>query len=465
MKKEKNKGITLIALIITIILLIILAAVSIRGVLNQDGIIDTAENAANKYGQASAKETLELARKTLELTLFEAQIKKSESGLTEAELDERIESVGVLLPKEDETSNIQQVIVEGYIFEIDRSVPKIIEYIGPANEIIITASITQTGDWQNPSATVKGSITRYGGTITSSSATASNISIPANFPKAGGNYEIAGITKDTDITINATDSTGKTISKVIQVKLIRDITPPTLSDVSANTSGMEITISAKASDSESGLKQINYTVTPNTITPNSGTLTSGGNLKLTATAVGEYTITFTATDNAGNITNPGVTVKATASDSISVADLKTEINSTNYKEYIGMKVNYKPDDTKAWRVFYYDADGYFGDGAGTIYLRRDTDTKLYVCLGNYVSYAPTDGGARMKKMNPAWASHSAGSSIDTKAEHGVAWLCDPDVWKSYKTEAASYAVGAASVEMWTRAYNSFYSTPEWVTRS
>jgi len=56
MKKSKTqKGITLIALIITIVVLLILAAVSIAAIKN-DGIISYANQAANKYTQAQMNE-------------------------------------------------------------------------------------------------------------------------------------------------------------------------------------------------------------------------------------------------------------------------------------------------------------------------------------------------------------------------------------------------------------------------
>ena len=84
-KKIKNaNGITLIALVITIIVLLILAGVSLSMVFNQDGLFNRAEQATDKYGQAKARETLELL-------LGEAEMRKYESGLTEEELNEEIE--------------------------------------------------------------------------------------------------------------------------------------------------------------------------------------------------------------------------------------------------------------------------------------------------------------------------------------------------------------------------------------
>ena len=58
---RKASGITLIALVITIVVLIILATVSINMILNDDGIIGAAEKAKEKYQNAASKEQEDLA--------------------------------------------------------------------------------------------------------------------------------------------------------------------------------------------------------------------------------------------------------------------------------------------------------------------------------------------------------------------------------------------------------------------
>ena len=61
MKNFKNqKGITLVALVVTIIVLLILAGVSLSLVAGGDGILGRASGAANKNYNASAKEQAEL---------------------------------------------------------------------------------------------------------------------------------------------------------------------------------------------------------------------------------------------------------------------------------------------------------------------------------------------------------------------------------------------------------------------
>ena len=56
---KKNEGITLIALVITVILLLILAGVTIS-MINHNRILDKADYVADKYGYEQAKEKLML---------------------------------------------------------------------------------------------------------------------------------------------------------------------------------------------------------------------------------------------------------------------------------------------------------------------------------------------------------------------------------------------------------------------
>ena len=61
MKKFGNKGITLVALVVTIIVLIILAGVSISLVLGQDGVVQEAKEGRDSYAEAARIENEQLA--------------------------------------------------------------------------------------------------------------------------------------------------------------------------------------------------------------------------------------------------------------------------------------------------------------------------------------------------------------------------------------------------------------------
>ena len=60
-KLKKNKGITLIALVVTIIILLILAGISISMLTGQNGILNRAIDAKEKTQVANEKEAIGLA--------------------------------------------------------------------------------------------------------------------------------------------------------------------------------------------------------------------------------------------------------------------------------------------------------------------------------------------------------------------------------------------------------------------
>ena len=59
-KLKNNKGITLVALVVTIVVLLILAGVSINLVVGQNGVIKKAQDAKKNYTDAAKKEEQDL---------------------------------------------------------------------------------------------------------------------------------------------------------------------------------------------------------------------------------------------------------------------------------------------------------------------------------------------------------------------------------------------------------------------
>ena len=57
---KEEKGITLIALVVTIVVLLILAGVSISLVLNNNGVISKAKDAKNQYAEAQTNDEKQL---------------------------------------------------------------------------------------------------------------------------------------------------------------------------------------------------------------------------------------------------------------------------------------------------------------------------------------------------------------------------------------------------------------------
>ena len=128
MKKQKNyeKGITLIALVITIIVLLILAGVTLRIVFN-GGIISKSQTAADKYTEESAREKLSVA-----VLSYKMGTLTGEAGEIEGKkhLNEYIEEINGQL-SEAEDSKYYEVELDGYLFWVDKETLEIISQ-GPS---------------------------------------------------------------------------------------------------------------------------------------------------------------------------------------------------------------------------------------------------------------------------------------------------------------------------------------------
>ena len=81
-KSQANKGITLIALVITNVVLIILATVSINAVLGQNGIIKKAKQAKEMYSNSIAKDNEEMDRLLNEMAQYDTDNSGSGGGTT-----------------------------------------------------------------------------------------------------------------------------------------------------------------------------------------------------------------------------------------------------------------------------------------------------------------------------------------------------------------------------------------------
>ena len=74
-KVYNNKGITLVALIVTIIILLILAGVTFSFILNENGVINKSQLAVNEYEKAAENENrAELATSPKENYMFDEKI-------------------------------------------------------------------------------------------------------------------------------------------------------------------------------------------------------------------------------------------------------------------------------------------------------------------------------------------------------------------------------------------------------
>ena len=128
---KETKGITLIALVITIVILIILATVAIGNITGSGGLLDRAQEGTEAYKVNEIKEKMEIAKAN--------EWMDSLGNITPDGYFEQLEQEGIIGDKDadveavNEEEGIYQVTTdEGYIFEvtIDEDGNVEIEYIG-----------------------------------------------------------------------------------------------------------------------------------------------------------------------------------------------------------------------------------------------------------------------------------------------------------------------------------------------
>ena len=169
-KTENQKGITLVALVITIILLIILASIVIRSIAGNDGLIGTTLTAKESYTIATYQEAIEgVVQKTILANKIAGKetTRKEIAEAIQAEVDGVIKAI----PNE-ETKDVVVITKEGYIFQIyyDNIYGTIeTEYTGklPEGENPDKIAIPElTGEYISSTGTIKAEASIKEGTIT-----------------------------------------------------------------------------------------------------------------------------------------------------------------------------------------------------------------------------------------------------------------------------------------------------------
>ena len=116
--KKQIKGITLIALVITIVVLLILAGVSIATLTGENGILKQANSAKSKNTEAGLKEQIKLA-------VLSAKIKDTYDGsINLSTLEEELNNIREVSGIEKQGANEKlpwTVTASGYKFQITES--------------------------------------------------------------------------------------------------------------------------------------------------------------------------------------------------------------------------------------------------------------------------------------------------------------------------------------------------------
>ena len=126
--KKDVKGITLIALVITIIVLLILASVSIAMLTGKNGLLQKATKAKEENKLAQAKEQINLMLQEYRIERDTGSNKKFEDFLIEKEKDKKIDSYEKNDSYDENNKKLWDIELDGYFFTVDEAPLKIVSY-------------------------------------------------------------------------------------------------------------------------------------------------------------------------------------------------------------------------------------------------------------------------------------------------------------------------------------------------
>ena len=288
MKKTKENGITLVALVVTIIILLILAGVTISNLLGENGLINQAKLGKEKYAISEAKEKIEL-----EITNLQVEQQSKGEALTKE-----------ILPKinnEDidvrDTSNFPvEVICGKYKFEVDNVFQ--VKYIGEADDTVIKYTI-EPDDYTNQSnVKVLLKISNPKGIKSIKRPGEDESEIFQNQTKIETDFSVS---KNGHYTIEVIDAEDKEVKKDIYIDLIDTLSPEEFTpEVQKNENSITVIENGKDADateesSKSGIGHYEYY-----IIDSSNRETKYDTNKIDNLELGTYKLYLIAFDKAGN---------------------------------------------------------------------------------------------------------------------------------------------------------------------
>ena len=458
--KESEKGITLIALVITIIVLLILAAVSIAMLTGENGILSKASTAKEKHLIAQYEE---------ELNLCIVEMQTDELGtLTMQKLIEKLpQYIQTSQPGEQCEWDKKQIAEEptgtykGYEFKVDKN--KKAQITGKATGIMISCSVEPSGYTnQNVTATIKITCNEGIQSIKQTKPTEEEA-----ITTSGTEYTIVkeNIESNTTYEYEVTDTKGNKDTKVAQVTNI-DKDAPTSCAITAKVNddgAIEVTATAEDAESKedgtsnkSGIGKYECYVKGEKKEEN-----NNGTFKIENLASGTYSVYVIAYDKAGN---------SKQSDTVSDLQISAVMNNITAQmvadhpeTYYGLKVtNYESKNGQNdWRIFYSDGEHIFlitGDYVDlSVANRLNSNTGMTKIGTKYRanwSSAPSSLQTVEETVKTRFMAtgYTLRSSSNSKC---VSTLLNTSNWEGYKDNGnmAEYAIGGSTIEMWIASWN------------
>ena len=471
-KIQENKAITLIALVITIIVLIILTGVTINLTLGQNGLFTRAKTAREEYSTAEAKEKLEQ-----EILNIQIQAVQEGKDFDLKYLKEKIDKTKYEITLDDEENPTTAVVKEigsNYYLTVDSKLKVTkVEEQQPKPQYVKFSELT----WTSGKASVELS-TKEAGTIEY---------------KVGkdGIYQagttISNLSNGDIVYVRVNNNGTYTDEETLEIK--DTIAPEEFTITASDITYEGVKLAGSTQDLQTGIKDYTYV----TVTKTNEIVKEIVNQTVTEyTITGlseetEYVVYMLAYDNAGNL-------RKSNEVTITTTKMPTKAILGEYIDYpIDLNNNGKTDD---WVIFYKadgnaegeETGGAYAENVGDYYIiaadyLKNTDSRLKLSQigtvtknGEYnIYWANTSAlpatvqvtGTESRNVNgrtntsttinKLFMQNKFGALNSNYNSRAVSALINTANWDGYvDTSYADYAIGAPTLEMWVASWNVAY---------
>ena len=291
MKKTKeNKAITLVALVVTIIILLVLAGITIATLGGEKGLFARVKLGKERYAISEAKEKLELEIANLQIEQQGKGEELKKEDLPKMNSDE--------IDVRDTTNFPVEVIYKNYKFEVDSNFH--VTYVGEANETIITYTTEPDGYTNQNKVKVLVKISNPKGIKSILKPGETDKILPQGRTTAGIEFTV---TKNGHYELKVEDVEGKEVSKDIYIELIDTLAPdeftPEIQKADSSITVIENGKDAEATEEscKSGIDHYEYY-----LIDSSNKETKYDTNKIENLELGSYKLYVIAYDKAGNNT-------------------------------------------------------------------------------------------------------------------------------------------------------------------
>ena len=246
-RKQQNKGITLIALIITIIILLILAGISISALTNQ-GLFGKAKDAEDRTIKAQLKEEIDLAIQEIQIEEIPKGNNVTLETLSNGQLQSKLTGITATLENNEITGEYKS-----YYYKIDSNLNVSIE--GEVKGIRVSYTL-------NPEGYTKENVKI---SIAASSANGKIADIKAPSELVKNEDETYTVTKNGNYEFIITDNVGNSRNFSVKINTIDKLKPENFTPTITESGTSSLTVKSNAQDAQaneenakSGIEKYEY---------------------------------------------------------------------------------------------------------------------------------------------------------------------------------------------------------------